>query len=335
MGRAPLLAALLVTLSAAPAARAENEADRTTARALAREGQAAFDRGDFKTAADRFARADALVHAPTLLLALARSQERLGQLVRAYESYSRIVREGVPAGASDVFKKAVADATQARAPLEARLAWVTLVVSGASGARVLLDGEVVSEASLGVRRAVDPGTHRVQVEGEAVEPSSQEFKVAEGASTDVALVVVARETPAAAPPRAGGPVAPVDSSAGAPADAVPPGPRSGHTVAYVALGVGGLGLLVGSITGVMALGRHSDLEDQCPGGRCPESSQGTLDSFHTLGTVSTIGFVVGAVGLGTGVSLLFWSGGSSAQRSEGASMSLGVAPSGLAAWGRF
>ena len=36
-------------------------ADRATARQLAAEGQAAFEKGDFETAADRFARADALV----------------------------------------------------------------------------------------------------------------------------------------------------------------------------------------------------------------------------------------------------------------------------------
>ena len=94
--RAVVIALFLTSISGA--ALAQSEADRATARELAREGQAAFDRGDFETAADRFARADALVHAPTLLLALARAQNKLNRLVQSYESYSRILREGVPEG---------------------------------------------------------------------------------------------------------------------------------------------------------------------------------------------------------------------------------------------
>ena len=59
--------------------------DRATARALAREGYEAQQRRQYALAADRFERAEALVHAPTLLLGLARAQQGLGELVEAQE----------------------------------------------------------------------------------------------------------------------------------------------------------------------------------------------------------------------------------------------------------
>ena len=70
------------------------------------------------------------------------------------------------------------------------------------------------------------------------------------------------------------------------------------------MGVGGAALVVGAITGGLAMGDHSDLEDNCPGGQCPPEQQDTLDSFHTMGTVSTVGFIAGGVLAATGVVLL-------------------------------
>src|SRR4051812_12304383 len=65
---------LASTLLAGPALAEPSDADRATALTLAQEGREALAKNDFATARDRFARADALVHAPTLLLGLARSQ---------------------------------------------------------------------------------------------------------------------------------------------------------------------------------------------------------------------------------------------------------------------
>src|SRR5262249_26947752 len=89
-----------------------SDADRATARSLAEEGKAALDRFDYRTAEDRFARADALLHAPTLLLGLARAQAGLGKLVEAHESYMRIQREGVKPGSPPVFARAQEDAAR-------------------------------------------------------------------------------------------------------------------------------------------------------------------------------------------------------------------------------
>src|SRR5258706_3157916 len=94
LSRAVLLSFVLTS----SAALAEpTPADRATARTLAQEGQQALEAKNYAIAIDRFGRADSLVHAPTLLLGLARSQVGLGKLVEAQESYNRIIREGVAA----------------------------------------------------------------------------------------------------------------------------------------------------------------------------------------------------------------------------------------------
>src|SRR3954471_15087061 len=94
----------LVLLFAAGVARAEPSAsDRATARVLADEAGEALDQKNYEVAADRFGGADALVHAPTLLLGLARAEVGLGKLVEASENYQRIVREGVTPGAPAAF----------------------------------------------------------------------------------------------------------------------------------------------------------------------------------------------------------------------------------------
>ena len=68
---------LCVVLSTTTAWAEPSEADRATARALALEGHNALKNKDFASAADRFGRADALVHAPTLVVDWARALQGL------------------------------------------------------------------------------------------------------------------------------------------------------------------------------------------------------------------------------------------------------------------
>jgi hypothetical protein len=119
----PCFVTLLLVLAAEPPlAHAEGgDAERAAARALAFDAQSALESRDYAAAADRFARADALVQAPTLKLGLARAQVGLGQLLAARELYARIVREGAQPDASPAFKRAVETAKIELAALEARL----------------------------------------------------------------------------------------------------------------------------------------------------------------------------------------------------------------------
>ena len=101
----------------------------------------------------------------------------------------------------------------------------------------------------------------------------------------------------------------------------PPAPRSeevagssgggaGRGIAYVVLGVGGAGVVVGSVFGGLAFGTKSSLDSACPiKTSCPASSQGDIDALATRATVSSIGFGVGVAGILVGGILLATSHG--------------------------
>ncbi|MGO9835624.1 MAG: hypothetical protein ACLP1X_15570, partial [Polyangiaceae bacterium] len=78
-------------------------------------------------------------------------------------------------------------------------------------------------------------------------------------------------------------------------------------LAWAAFGVGGAGLAVGVITGLVAGSKHSTLAGECDNaaGTCAPQYAGDLDSFHSWRTVSTIGYVVGALGVAGGAALWF------------------------------
>jgi hypothetical protein len=86
----------------------------------------------------------------------------------------------------------------------------------------------------------------------------------------------------------------------APPPASPPEPaaKKPNTPAYVALGIGGAGLLVGTVTGILAISKSGD----CPNKVCP--TQSDLDSAKGMATISTVGFSIGVVGVAVGTVLL-------------------------------
>lgn len=295
-----LLLALGVVLST-PVAHAESsEADRTTARALANEGYDALERKDYATAEDRFRRADALVHAPTLVVDRARALVGLGRFVEAYEAYQLVLREGVPKNAPPSWKQAVVDAEREVKDVEPRLAWLVLRVEGPSEPRVTIDGVVLSNASLGARRPVDPGRHGIRVTADGFVSGGKAITLAEGEQQELTIKLDR-------PP----PIELEESKLPAPATAAAQDKAPSPVPMWVAFGVGGAGLTVGMLTGVMALGVRSDLADECPEGRCRptslEQQKRLLDdrsTYRTLGTISGIGFGVGIAGGATGLVLM-------------------------------
>jgi hypothetical protein len=282
-----------------------SDADRVTARALAHEGHDAQVHGDYAQAADRFRRADALVHAPTLQLGLARAQVGLGRLVEAHETYRRIVRWKLAPDAPAPFAKAVEDAKRELGALEPRLAWVTIDVAGPQEAAVTVtvDDESIPASGLGTRRASDPGVHRVRVSAPGFETAEATFTVKEGETTAVSLAPKA--SPEAAAPPAPAMLAPREAPAESPhsSSSTP----FGKTLGVVLLGVGGVGLIGGGVTGALAWTKHASLIDGCPGGHCPASVQNQVDTYNTLGMASTVSLVAGAACAVTGFTILLTS----------------------------
>jgi hypothetical protein len=337
-------AALLASMLAqAPAFADVSDVDRATARALTLEGYEALDRKDYATAADRFRRADELYHAPTVALGLAHAQVGLGKLVEALATYSRIVREGVPPNSPPAFAKAVEDARREIETLMSRIPSVIIVVRGASEVKVTIDGVEVPSAALGVKRLVDPGNHVIRATSPTALPKETSLTLLERKVETVTLEL--EPTHAAPPPVAPPPAAPPPIAAPPLATAPPPiadapveAPSSTQkTIGFVTLGIGGAGLVLGAVGGGLALSKHSSLVDQCPGGRCYPSQQSALQSdvnaYHTLGALSTAGFVVGGAGIATGVILLVTA--PKAKPARAAAVTPLVAPGFVGAQGSF
>jgi hypothetical protein len=299
------LAAAAVTW--APEAHAQSDSDRATARALGQEGQQALENKDYATAEDRFRRADKMVHAPTLMLGLARALSAEGKYVEAQESYNRIIREGIPAGAPDAFKRALDDAKKEVEGVAPKVAAVTITVKATGGGdipepQVVLDEHPINSASLGVRRAIDPGPHVLRATAEGYKGGELKFTVPEGGSVDEPLTL---EKDLTAPPVAstttpGTANAAVATSAGP----VSEGPSSAQKILpWVGFGVGGAGIILGAVTGGLAIGKHNTLKTECSNANSCQDTSG-ISSYHTLGTLSTVGFIVGGVGVAAGVVLL-------------------------------
>jgi hypothetical protein len=68
--------------------------------------------------------------------------------------------------------------------------------------------------------------------------------------------------------------------------------------------VGGAGLVVGGVTGGLALSKRSDLKDECRGEACREPSSKKIRTYRLYGTISGVSLAVGAAGLGAGLVLL-------------------------------
>jgi hypothetical protein len=309
---APLLLASLLLSSTALATI--TDADKATARELTVQGYDALKAKDWATAADRYTRAEKLFQAagdpvpPTISLGVARAHAQLGKLVSAQEHYSRITHEVVPPNASPLFLEAVQDATRELPEVAKRVPGVVINVKGSDAPKVTIDGVDVSVAALGVRRPVDPGKHVVKATGVGVTPVEATLTLAEGATETVNLEL--KPGPGGLPegplPVAGGPLVP-----GQPPPAAEPVDSSASSrrkVGFAGIAIGGAGLIVGAITGGIALSKHSSLVTACPNGHCPAGSEATnnsaISSYDTVGNVSTAMFVVGGVFAVTGIVLV-------------------------------
>jgi hypothetical protein len=268
----------------APGAASDAVTDKDRARPLAQDAAELLAAKKYEIALDRVTKAEALYHAPSHLLMKAQALVGLGRLAEALATYEVLVAEPLTSSAPELFRKAQ---ETGRAELRALAERVpSLLVrpggAGADRASVTVDGQPI-DFSKGQAIRFDPGSHRIEVTAEGFAPFSRDVEL---------------------PPRGGVVLvdAPLVTAGVAPTPAT--GGRGSIVPALVAFGIGAVGIGVGAVTGIMSLGKTSDLKDRCPDDRCTPAEQGDLDSASTLATISTIGFGVGIAGVAAGVVLL-------------------------------
>jgi hypothetical protein len=337
LARSAVIATSLVLGS--PLAFAQSDSDRATARELGKDGQSALDKKDYKTAEDLFRRAESLFNAPTLLLGYARSEAGLGKVVNAAEAYSRIIREGVPPGAPQVFVDALAAAKAEVGAVQARIATVTMTIVGPPDPKVTLDDTPVPSAALGVKRPVDPGAHVVKATADGWEPGQTSFAVADAGNASASITMTKSAAPiVAGVPAAGGAASPTPASSASGSDVGTSGSSGGssqRTLGLVGMGVGGAGIILGAITGGLAASKHSTIQTACGGSKCPDSESGAISSYHSMATISTVGFIAGAVLAGGGAILFFTAPHGSSGPATGATVQPFIGLGTVGALGRF
>jgi hypothetical protein len=300
-----LIAALASSL-VAPAALAQDQPQAeniAAARSLGLQGIKMADAGDCKGAIEKLSRAESLYHAPSILGRLGECQVNVGQVVAGTENLNRVVREQLAANAPKAFRDAQERAKGVLNSALPKIAHLTVSVTPADAKpQVSVAGVSIPAALIGAERPTDPGTHEIVVSAPGYLEQKQTVTLAEGGSQEVSIKLEKDPNAAVAAPVAtpatGAPLVTTTTTA-PPADT---GKKKNNTAAYVALGVGGAGLVVGGITGFLALGKKSDLN--CDGKQCPATEKDKLDSAKSMAMVSNVGFGVGIVGVGLGVILL-------------------------------
>jgi hypothetical protein len=309
-------------VTAAPA-WAQTQEQKAGARAAADAGGDAFDAGKYAEAADLFERAERLMHAPPHLLFAARSHVKLGHLVEARELYLTLTREHLPDSAPRAFRDAQQQGERELADVEPRLAYVSVVVQGGTGAtsvHVTKNGQAVPAELLGIPTPVNPGDYSYQALADGMESTATAIKLREGASETVVLTL--REVPGAAK-KAEQPTGPTTGAAstGGSLTSPPPsdtGPNSGGGRPLLIGSIAGFGVAVaGGVLGTVFILKSSDsakqsddLYNNCRpmSGGCTSEQQAQIHSLDSdSGSqrgIAIAGFVAGGVGLAAGVTLL-------------------------------
>lgn len=283
--------------------------DRTVARRMADEAAQLYEGGDFAAAQGLFARAYAVYPAPTLVLWEARSLDKLGRLVEAEERYATVLRYAIQPNDPDVFRAAASEASQEIVRLRGRIPTVTIRLKGQQaeqpGIEVEIDGRMIKPAVLGYPVPVDPGLRTIVVRLNQVERFRQTIAAEERGrrSVDVWL------TPQLDTKPSFGPIGVVPTNGLATEDAASAKPEDGswdlhRTLGWSSLGLGVIGATTGVVAGLIASNKYDTLETKCGGGICLTPHHDDLDAFRKYRTVSTVGYVVGALGAAAGVTLL-------------------------------
>lgn len=337
------MGALFTTGSAA--ADAPSPEDVAAARSLGVAGVQLADAGDCQTAIPKLDASEKLFHAPTVLERLGECEIKVGRLVAGTEHLNRVVREPLLPNAPPAYAAARQRAQAALGPALSRIGKLRIHVVGAPPDKVIVtvDGESVPSVLFDSDRPTDPGAHELKAVATGYKTATSTVTLQDGAAASLSLslepdpnaAIAAPSPPASglAPNPAAAPTMPA-----APATPVASAPTSGggagKGLAIGSLVVGGVGLVIGSVFGVMALGSKSSLDSACPTKTsCPSSSQSTIDSLSTNATISTVGFGVGIVGVAIGAIVLATSHGSEATPTAGVRPWIGLGMAGLA--GRF
>lgn len=228
--------------------------DREVARSHAERGFELFEQGDAEKAIQSFQMAEQRVHSPVHQLYIARAQVKLGKFVEAIQTYETILNEKLSGDAPKPFADAHIDAAKEANALKERAPAIKVVLRGqpAEKAEIRLDGVVLSASQIGRPVRANPGKHSVVATIQGIGEIRRDIQLNDAAYVQSVEIQIE---------------------------------SSGVSIPMVtAFSLGGVGLVVGTATGVAYLGKET-----------PNKA---------LGAVSLAGLITGGLGLITGTVLV-------------------------------
>jgi hypothetical protein len=261
---------IAAALAFAVSARADPKA---AAQSLFDEGRQLMASGQYREACPKFEESERLDAGAGTLMNLADCYEKSGKLASAWLTYTDAISASDQAGRT-------AWATKARekvAALKPKL--ITLTIIADSDVTVTRDGAKLSAGELGVSVPVDTGAHTIVAEAPGKKPWRKEVTV----SADLRVTVPPLVAAAALAPT--------------PPTKKEKGRSNLRTIGIVTAAVGVGGIAAGGIFGLLARGKRDDALASCSpdGNFCDANGIDKMHSAHTFATVSTVGFIGGAV----------------------------------------
>jgi hypothetical protein len=284
-----LVFAVVTTTAFCAAAAEPTLADVETARAMYVEGLELRDRNRLADSLARFRAAYALAATPITGLELGRALMLVGQLLEAREVLLAVERmppkpeESAKAANARTEARTLAEQIKARIPS----VHVSFDPKPDGEPKVTIDGVLVPTEALGAARRLNPGKHVVVAELDG-ERATAEVDLGESEARPVTLSLGASKPPH--PPR------PIGGPTPKPVHVTKRDDTPREVWFYGGLTFAGLGVAIGTVTGILAFSSASNLGAQCTGSHCARSAQGDIDTSRSMGTVSTVAFIVAGVG---------------------------------------
>jgi len=259
---------LIAGLSLAPSGLAQASGTAAEARrtALFEEGRTLHLKGQHAEAVEKLSEVVRIRKSPQALRALGLAESAAGKLVAAMGHLRAALQMATESGPASE----VAPTKTALEELSPRVPRVRVVMTGEGS--VLVDEVAVASTAEPIE--VDPGARTITARAAGKVVFTKVVQAVEREVVEVRIEVAA----------------------------------TGSLRRPLGIGLaaaGGAGLVVGAITGILAIGAHDDLEKKCPTGVCPRSEQPSIDGFHALGTASTVGLVAGGVLAAAGAVVFF------------------------------
>jgi hypothetical protein len=304
-------------------------AEESQAAALYREGRAEMEAGSYAEACPKIAESQRLEPLLPKLAYLAVCHERQGKTATAYREYLEVAASARAAGLPEREAKARHLAERiAPALLHARFHRAAPRTAG----QITCNGSPLPEEAPDGTIALDPGDYECTVAAPGHLSWSTSFTLGEEERSVVVVVpalkplpiedpVPATPRPRQAPKRPRRPPATATTTAN---------PVPFYIGAGVAFATGIAGVIVGGVYGARTFDQKDESDALCADG-CNQAGVDAMNDARTSSYVSTVGFIVGLAGLGTGAFLTAWG----ATRPTHDEVALRVAPGSIAIAGAW